>query len=181
MPRKPLHARRIEMGGFLRDDGLYEVEGRVTDAKPYDFVPHSGGDRVPAGTAIHDMGVCLAFDEQLIVAEVRTFTSASPYPACHEGGRALQSLRGMRIGSGWSREVRLRLGGARSCTHLMELLIPLATVAIQTLSDVRRKQGERRDETGRPLKIDSCYAYGAEREIVRMRWPEFHRSPDESP
>ena len=35
--------------------------------------------------------------------------------------------------------------------------------------------GEGVDATGRPLKIDSCYAYGAEHELVRIHWPQFYR------
>jgi hypothetical protein len=71
--------------------------------------------------------------------------------------------------------VRSRLAGARSCTYLMELLIPLATTAIQSLVVPRRGRPDTVDATGRPVKIDSCYAYGAEREPVR--WPQFHRLP----
>jgi hypothetical protein len=57
----------------------------------------------------------------------------------------------------------------------MELLIPLGTVAFQSLSYLHRTRPERLDANGRPVKIDSCYAYGAERELVRLRWPQFHR------
>lgn len=163
------------MRGYRRSDGLYEVEGRVTDRKPHDFVASSGGRSVPAHEPIHDMGVRLVFDEQLLVHDVETFTEAAPYGECPLGGRALRSLIGLRMTSGWNKELRNRLGGARSCTHLMELLTPLATVAFQSLSVVGRGRPERYDATGRPAKIDSCYAYGAQRELVRQRWPEFHR------
>jgi hypothetical protein len=27
---------------------------------------------------------------------------------------------------------------------------------------------------GRPVKIDSCYAYASHREVVKRRWPAFH-------
>lgn len=176
--REELHFRRIDMRGFRRNDGLYEVEGRVTDRKPHDFGPVSGGGRqVPAHEPIHDMGVRLVYDEQLLVHAVDTFTEASPYAMCPEGGRALQSIKGLRMTSGWSKAVRSRLGGARSCTHLMELLIPLATVAYQSLSHPSRARPERVDATGRPVKIDSCYAYGAQRELVLRQWPEFYRPP----
>jgi len=175
--REELHFRRIDMRGWRRGDGLYEVEGRVTDRKTYDFMPRSGSERVAAGETIHDMGVRLVFDENLQVHAVETFTQAAPYAMCPEGGRALQSLVGLRMASGWSKAVRGRLGGARSCTHLMELLIPLATVAHQSLSEVFRTRPERLDATGRPAKIDSCYAYGTERELVLRLWPEFHRPP----
>ena len=55
--REELHFRRIDMRGYRRSDGLLEVEGRVTDRKPNDFTPYSGGRHVPAGVPVHDMGV----------------------------------------------------------------------------------------------------------------------------
>jgi hypothetical protein len=57
----------------------------------------------------------------------------------------------------------------------MELLTPLATAAIQSLSIVRKDRPEPLDAKGRPKKIDSCYAYAAEGELVKIHWPEFHR------
>jgi hypothetical protein len=124
---------------------------------------------------MHDMGVRLVFDDDMVVRDVQTFTDAAPYEACPAGGLALQELKGLRMTSGWSREVRSRLAGARSCTHLVELLVPLATVAFQSLSALRRGQPDQLDATGQPTKIDSCYAYAAEGELVRRRWPTFHR------
>lgn len=173
--REELHFRRIDMRGFRRSDGLYEVEGRVTDRKPEDYTHPSDGKTVPANTPIHDMGVRLVFDEDMQVHDVTTFTNSAPYAACPEGGRALQSLKGLRMSTGWSREVRSRLGRERSCTHLMELLSPLATVAFQSLGALRASQPEQVDAAGRPLKIDSCYAYAAHGELVLHRWPNFHR------
>ncbi|MCC2675944.1 MAG: hypothetical protein K0R58_2891 [Ramlibacter sp.] len=173
--REELHHRRIDMRGYQRSDGLFEVEGRVLDTKPFDFVPWSGSRFVPANAAVHDMGVRIVYDAQMTVREIATFTDAAPYAMCPEGGRALQSLVGLRMTSGWNREVRNRLSGARSCTHLMELLTPLATAAFQSLSHLGKSRPQRYDATGRPLKIDSCYAYGAEREVVLRHWPEYHR------
>lgn len=175
-----LHFRRIDMRSWRRSDGLFELEGRVTDRKPHDFVPWRGGKQVAAGEPIHDMDVRLVFDLELCIHGVETFTEAAPYGQCPEGGRALQSLVGLRMTSGWSKEVRSRLGGSRSCTHLMELLIPMATTAFQSLSQASRGRAERVDSTGRPLKINSCYAYGEERELVREHWPQFYQPPPES-
>lgn len=173
--REELHTRNIEMRGFRRSDGLYEVEGRVTDSKPKDFTHPNGGRKVPAGQSIHEMGVRLVFDEDMVVHDVETFTSAAPYGDCREGGRSLQSLKGLRMTSGWSREARSRLGAANTCTHLRELLVPMATAAFQALAALRMSKPDRLDASGRPVKIDSCYAYAAEREVVMRRWPQFHR------
>jgi Protein of unknown function (DUF2889) len=172
--RQELHLRRIEMRGFARSDGLYEVEGRVVDTKTRDFTPPSNGRFVAAGEPIHDMGVRLVFDDEFTVHAIETFTDASPYGICGEGGRALQSMVGVRMVSGWSAEVRKRLAGPQACTHLMELLMPMATTAFQALAEVRLGRPPKVDARGRPLKIDSCYAYGASREVVRRMWPAFH-------
>ena len=121
------------------------------------------------------MGVRLVFDDQMVVHGVQTFMDAAPYPECQGGGQALRCLIGLRLTSGWSKEVRSRLAGARSFAHLMELLIPPATAVFQSPRAVRRGRPKRVDATGRPAKIDSWYAYGAYRQLVLRRWPEFHR------
>jgi Protein of unknown function (DUF2889) len=177
--REELHLRRIEMRGFRRRDGLFEVEGRVTDTKPRDYA-HPAHDRaVPANVPVHDMGVRLVFDADFTVHEAHTFTAAAPYAACQGGGWALPSLVGLRMTRGWTRAVRERLSGARSCTHLMELLTPMATAAFQSLGTLRIDEPDRLDADGKPLKIDSCHAYAASGEVVLKRWPAFHRPATE--
>jgi hypothetical protein len=33
------------------------------------------------------------------------------------------------------------------------------------------------DANGRPTKIDSCFAYGSDKEIVAKLWPEHYTGP----
>ncbi|WP_222033380.1 DUF2889 domain-containing protein [Rhizobium laguerreae] len=175
--REALHDRNIQMRGFLRSDGLFEVEGRVTDRKSYAFRALLGDHDIPAGAPLHDMGVSLVFDADLKVHAIETFTDAAPYSICGAGGEALHALTGLRMTSGWSAKVRERLAAHRSCVHLVQLLGPMATVAFQTLSVQRKQAVVDRDANGRPLKIDSCYAYGAEQSLVREKWPEHYEGP----
>jgi hypothetical protein len=135
--RQEVHMRRVEMRGYARSDGLFEVEGRVIDTKSRDFNAPTGSRSVRANEPIHDMGVRLIFDEDMTVHAVETFTNASPFAICADGGSALQSVVGLRMVRGWSAEVKKRLSGPRACTHLMEMLIPLATTAFQTLAEIR--------------------------------------------
>ena len=179
--RHEMHHRRIDMRGWGRSDGLYEVEGHVADRKPHEFRSPNGFRVVAAGEPIHDMGVRLVFDSGMVVLEVSTFTSSAPYDDCFSAGPTLQALKGLRIGAGWSSEVRKRLGGARSCTHLMELLFPMATVAYQTLTMVRIAGADIVDGAGKPVKIDSCFAYAGHRDVVRRKWPVFYTGPKDEP
>jgi len=177
--REELHFRRIDMRGWRRSDGLFEVEGQVVDRKPHAFKSPSGPKVTPANEPIHDMGVKLIFDENMLVHDVVAFTTSAPYADCFAAGNTLQKIKGLHISGGWSREVRERLGGAQSCTHLMQLLIPLGTTAFQSLSMVRIDRPDALKADGRPVKVDSCYAYAAERGVVMHRWPAFYTGSTE--
>jgi hypothetical protein len=180
-PREELHFRRIDMRGFKRADGLFEIEGRVTDRKPHDFRSPNGTKVVPATEPIHDMGVRLVIDLDMTVRDVAAFTASAPYDDCLAAGATLQVLKGLRIAGGWGSEVRRRLGGAQSCTHLMELLIPLATTAYQSLTMERMGRPDTLDAEGKPVKIDSCYAYASHRGVVLRRWPDHYTGPERRP
>ncbi len=172
--REPLHSRSIEMQGYSRGDGLYEVEAKLLDRKPHDFVPLvQSGRFVKAHDAIHEMVVRVVYDDRLVVCAIDSKTFAAPYAVCHQGGQALQSIVGLAMASGWSKEIKKRLTGNHCCTHLMELLIPMATTAFQTLSSTSRTKTERIDVTGRPVKINSCFAYSADGSLVQRQWPEY--------
>ena len=50
---RPVHLRRIECTGFAREDGLFDIEGRLTDTRPE---PLALAERtVPAHAPIHRM------------------------------------------------------------------------------------------------------------------------------
>lgn len=171
--RTEVHLRRIEMRGYRRGDGLYEIDGRVTDTKSQAVRRADGSGEIPAGAPIHDMWVRLVVDEDLLVHDLVAVTDASPYTVCREAVEPMRAIVGERIKGGWTNMVKARLGGAKGCTHLMELLIPLATAAYQTMTAIRLGKPDALDANGRPLKIDSCYAYAQEREVVHRRWPQF--------
>jgi hypothetical protein len=172
--RVELHHRRIEMRGYRRADGLYEIDGRVTDVKTERTRRIDGGREFEPGTPIHDMWVRLVVDETLLVHDIVAVTDASPYEICREAVEPMRAIVGERIKGGWSTMVKAKLGGAQGCTHLMEILIPLATAAYQTLTSLRLSQPPAVDADGRPRKIDSCYAYGRNRAVVQKLWPKFH-------
>ncbi|MFZ4756725.1 MAG: DUF2889 domain-containing protein [Burkholderiaceae bacterium] len=169
--RTPLHHRAIEVRGWRRRDGMFEVEATLTDTKaePAPWVRADG--------VLHHMQVRLVFDESMTVRDVVACTDASPYPVCPDAAPGLAVLKGLSMASGWSRTVRERLGGVKGCTHLVELLGPMATTAFQTLAPLRMAAPDVLDASGRPRKIDSCQAYAAQGELVRVRWPEHHVAP----
>ncbi len=176
-PREQLHLRSIEMRGYRRPDGLFDIEGHITDTKTFDFSPGGGNDNmVKAGKPIHEMWLRLVIDTKLRIHDVVAVTDNHPFPQCPEATGIMASLKGLTIGAGWQSAIRERLGRADSCTHLRELLIPLGTAAYQSLAGMREDRN-RVDAKGRPVKIDSCYAFNSNREQVLQRFPAFYTGP----
>ena len=66
--RKLIHTRDIRCQGYKRDDGLWDIEGQITDTKSYSFDNQDRG-RVGAGTPVHNMLVRLTVDDNLIVGD----------------------------------------------------------------------------------------------------------------
>lgn len=174
--RSEIHHRRIELRGYRRVDGLYDIDARMVDAKTSDLTLE-GGRVVPRGDSIHDMSIRIVVDEDLNVIDIVASTDASPFGICREATRLLEAMKGRRIAPGWSAAVREQFAGRKGCTHLTELLGPVATVAFQALSQVRNAKPPAVDTDGRPRKIDSCYAYASDREIVQRRWPMHFDGP----
>lgn len=175
--REERHVRRIECRGFRRADGLWDIEAHMVDTRAVE-TDHSWGGRIAAGEAVHDMWVRLTLDDGLLVHDVEAVIDRNPYPPCPQAAPSLAVLKGHRIAPGWSLLVRKLLGGAKSCTHLVELLMPIATTAYQTMAPERRAHELAAGApAARPGKIDSCYAYSAQREVVARFWPEFYEGP----
>jgi Protein of unknown function (DUF2889) len=170
--RRELHHRQIDLRFFERSDALYEVEGRVLDRKSHPFRRVLHSDETPAGSALHDISVRLVIDQDLVVHEAHATMATTPFDACRDAVNTLKPLQGLKIGAGWNKRVRELLGGAACCTHIMELLGPMATAVYQGLAPQRLAQMRRQGEEASPAKINSCYAYAEQGEVVARLWPQ---------
>src|SRR5512145_3454782 len=119
------------MLAFARDDGLFDVEARLIDRKPFDYVRPSSPQPVPAGQPLHDLQVRLTLDGHFVVRAIEASSDVTPWALCREAEATLQALVGEPVERGWSAKVKERLRGAAGCTHLMEMLVTLGTTALQ--------------------------------------------------
>jgi hypothetical protein len=179
--REPIHHRDVACRGFRRADGLWDIEGHLRDTKHYRFNTTYRGDLEP-GTPIHDMWLRLTIDDSYTVRAVEAVTEQGPFPVCGDIAPAFQALVGLRIGQGWRKEIAERLGGVKGCTHLVELLGPLATTAFQTIAPIKMR--ERSSGTGPATPgddnglIDSCHAFRRDGPVVKRIWPHRYSGPD---
>jgi hypothetical protein len=171
--RKHLHTRRYEFQGYQRTDGLWDIEGRMTDTKTYGF-PNEWRGEIKADEPIHDMWLRLTLDDDLVVRDIETATEASPFEICPQATPKYAAIKGARIGPGWTKRVKDLFGGPVGCTHHTEMLVAIATVAYQTIFSARNKWGDTDAETRRPAFLDTCHALASDSETVKTHWPQFY-------
>ncbi|KLU27171.1 hypothetical protein EOS_05625 [Caballeronia mineralivorans PML1(12)] len=171
-PRRLMHTRVIECHGYERDDGLWDIEGHLTDFKTT-FWPNRAGLRdLPAGEAAHDMAIRLTIDLDMLIHDAVAVTNAGPFPECGAITSKFEVLRGRRITRDWTKTLKPLIGGVEGCTHQWELLGRVATVAFQATN--RARQNKPRDPRTPPRVLDTCHMYASSSPVVFRRWPQFY-------
>ena len=176
--REPIHTRQITCRGYRRSDGLWDIEGHLKDTKSY-AIPNRHRGAIDVGEPIHEMWLRLTVDDRLTIMAAEAATDAGPYALCPGITPAYSQLIGLRIGPGFTRKVKERLGGVHGCTHLTELTGPVATTAFQTIYPMLARQ---RDGTishagrdGRPpVLLNSCHVFASDGAVARDQWPDHY-------
>lgn len=181
-PRKHVHTRSIDYRGFEREDGLWDIEAHMTDVKTYAFRNNWRGE-VAAGEPLHEMLLRVTIDNDFVIRDVIAATDNSPFAMCPAIAPNYKSLTGIKMGPGWRTAVRRRVGGVSGCTHLTELLFPMATVAMQTIWPLLRQRRNKadsdvRDATSKPVVIDTCHAWASDSPVVKENAPKWYTGKD---
>lgn len=181
--RELAHTRVVTCTGHRRKDGLWDIEGRIVDTKSYGFPNRDRGGWIEAGEALHDMSIRLTIDAHLEVKAVEAVIDSSPFNYCKTVTDIAGNLVGLRIAPGWNAKSKIAMGKHRGCTHLTELLGPVATTAVQTINAEKMKKQadtnqsengnkEQQKKDTKPVFIDTCYAMAADSPVVKEHWPE---------
>ena len=171
--RRHLHTRTIRCEGFERDDGLYDIEAQIVDQKTYAMDEPIRGHR-PAGAPVHDMQVRLTLDATMTVRAIEVATNHAPYDICPSVAPGYQALVGAKIGAGWRKAVTEAVGRTKGCTHITELLMPVATVAFQTMGRWKPEAGAP-EAQAKPAFIDGCKAWASDGPVVQKLFPMHYR------
>lgn len=195
--REKQHTRSIEIGGYRRDDGLYDIEAHLTDVKTFGQTNYDRGF-IPAGEPVHDLSLRLTIDERMTIVASEASSDLTPYRMCPTAAPNFGRLVGMTIKAGFLREANHAVGGTAGCTHLRELLQQMATTAFQTINParVRREMHTEGAEAprgsdvvdaritekmgGPPKILNTCVAYSDAGPLVQRRWPHLYTGADET-
>ena len=167
--RQPLHRRSIEIVGYRRDDGLFDIEGHLLDRKDVDFKLASG--LRAAGEAIHSMWLRITVDGTLTIVDAEASMQAMPFAGeCDKIEPDYRKLIGLSLRPGYTRKLKEIFGGTRGCTHITELAGALATATYQTMAGQGRPDPERK-----PFSLDGCHAQVTTGPVVAKYHPKWYR------
>jgi hypothetical protein len=193
--REAIHTRAIEINGYRRVDGLYDLEAHLTDTKTFAQSNYDRGT-IAAGEPVHDMWLRLTIDDAMLIVDVEAVSDKTPYVMCPTAAPNFSRLIGLRIKAGFLRDANHLVGGTMGCTHLRELLQQMATTAFQTINPAKVRQEMREEGTnepsgsdkvdaritekmgGPPKILNTCLAYADTGPLVKRRWPQLYKGQE---
>jgi hypothetical protein len=176
--RKLLHNRTVACDGYIRDDGLWEVEARLVDSKPYPHTDFARGDRA-AGAPVHDIVLRIAVDDERTIRDIDVSMNAVPFGTCEQTTPLLNTLIGEKIGAGWRERLREKISRVKSCTHTLELFGPAITTLYQMIAMGKNPAGSdvhvEQSKGPRPFFLGGCHSWRADGENAKKYFPQFSR------
>ncbi len=183
VPRRPIHTRRISFEGFLREDGLWDIDCELSDTKSNPTFMRERGT-LPPGEPIHLLRVRLTVDDSFTIRAVQTGVINVPFTECHlPAAEPMQKLVGLTMGPGWRKKIEGAIGGVAGCTHLRELVFNAATAAFQMIPHHREVERGSAQPPGAasgkpPFYMGQCMTWSFEGPVVKRIAPQFYRGAD---
>jgi hypothetical protein len=178
-PRTLRHTRAIRVDAYARDDGLWDLDARITDIKRIDITLASG--MRPAGLPIHDLTLRITIDRAFVIVDAEAVSDAVPYPGfCDTIAPAYKSLIGLSLMQHFRLRLKDRLAGVLGCTHLTELSLVLPTAAMQAYANdvIDTRDGDGVDvSTEVPFQLDRCHALRTDGPAVVKYYPRWVAAP----
>jgi hypothetical protein len=125
-----IHTRQITVTTYDTDDDAIILEGVLKDDRLKE-VHRPEGITIPPGTVHHMMIRMKVSRPQLTIEDIDVDMPVVPHDECPETRNSLEPVVGMRITAGFTNRVKDLVGGAKGCTHLVALLVSMASAAVQ--------------------------------------------------
>ena len=158
-----LHSRNMTVSTYEIGQDEILVKGILRDERFCPVISSTKGIELPAGV-VHHMTVEMTLAvPALEILAIDAAMPAHPFPECLEMCETVRQLEGLRLTSGYTAEVRRRLGKAKGCLHLTNLLLAMGSAAVQgAWTFIKRKRKHplsitpRQMEDRAELILDSC-------------------------
>ena len=176
--RELVHTRQITCRAFRLKNGFLEIEATLGDEKGQE-VAFRSRPSVPPGEFMHRMALTITIDGDYLIHDVKATTLTAPWPMCGGTDAAYRRLVGLRIGPGFTQQVRELLGGVQGCTHVTELVSQAAKTYMQASwpDRIARQMAVALDPRQWPDKstltfVNHCHAWRQDGATLVREYPE---------
>ena len=159
----PVHERRIELRSYPLEDDRLVVEGWLRDERLVLGYHWDGGERSPG--VVHHLCVRLLIGGWPIsIQDAEAEMPGVPQQMCRETQESVRKVIGVPIVSGYSEEIRRRLGGIEGCTHLTHLIVVMGPAALHGFWTEKSRQPQPLPSTVREMPglsylLNSCWLW----------------------
>ena len=91
-----MHTRAIECKGYERQDGLWDIEGELTDTKSYLHTRRQGGRERKPGEPVHHMWLRLTIDLDMRIHDAEAATVRRIFERFTKSGSVTDLVRALR-------------------------------------------------------------------------------------
>lgn len=175
--RQEIHLRKINSQGYLREDGLWDIDTRLVDTKVDDTSSLERGE-IKAGESLHDISIRITVDSNLLIKDIEASTDFSPMLACLNPNPWYKKLIGEKIETGWRLKVKTIFAGVDGCTHINDMLTIAATTAFQTVypwlvqQSIKKNGVEQGFRTIAQAMLNSCHGFSQDGDMIKNHWPD---------
>jgi len=176
--RELVHVRQITCRAFRLKNGFLEIEATLGDEKSQEVAFRSRSPVRP-GEFMHRMSLSIVIDGDYLIHDVKAHTETAPWAMCGGTDPAYRRLIGLRIGPGFTQQVRELLGGVQGCTHVTELVAQAANTYMQASwpDRIARQMTVDPDPRRWPDKstltfVNHCHAWRQDGETLIQEYPE---------
>lgn len=181
--RDLIYRRSITVDTYEVGENEIIVEGRLRDERFFPFVIYSANITRDGGV-IHDIVVSMSISlPDLRIKHIESQMPTVPLEGCHEIKDAVKRLEDLSIKQGFTSEVKHKLGKTRGCLHMVNLVLSMASAAVQGMwayyTRKREDAGTRFPKTlDGSLMFDSCWMWRKEGPIAQRFRERFGKKND---
>lgn len=168
----PVHKRVMEFRTYPLEQDRLIIEGLLKDERLNKGYSWDGTER-PPGIVHHICVRLLVGGWPLSILDAEAEMETAPHELCVGMSDAVKKVVGLTIASGYSGQVRRRIGGSRGCSHMTHLIIAMGPAALHGYwahQSRRRRPVPRSFEEfpGLTYLINSCALWKKDGPLTRM-------------
>jgi len=164
---KKYHTRTIEVNTYEYDEQRLVVEGCLTDHRLQEFHLATGEKRSPG--ILHQMIIHLLVNKTTLeIEDLHVEMPVVPREECLETINSLETVKGLKITSGFTSRVKTLVGSGKGCQHLLALLTSMGSSTIQGYAAYKLQGSPRLISDMIGMLVNTCWTWRAEGPLINF-------------